>query len=79
MRLIGESPIQKYTSYIFEIVYVTNSVTERMYSPEAVAHIVIRMHLSLTYQVQYELHIFRQLSGTSALRPALLKSQCAGT
>ena len=48
MRSIGENFVQIYTSCIFEILQVTNSITRRLYSPEVVAHIVVPMHLSLT-------------------------------
>lgn len=48
MRWIGESFVQIYTSYIFEILEVTNPVTRRLYFPGAVAHMAIPMHLSLT-------------------------------
>ena len=41
-------PHIRYTSYIFEILYMTNAVTQRMYSHEAVAPTIIGMHLSFT-------------------------------
>ena len=48
MRLVGEISTHRHTSYIFEILYMTNPVIQCMYSPEAVAPIVIGMHLSFT-------------------------------
>ena len=78
MRSIVEDIVQIHTSYIFEILQVTNFITPRLYSPEAVAHIVVPMHPALPTTIQ-ALQVSAYSPGATASQPPYPKWQYADT